>query len=96
MMISTYLSTNSVRTGVIAVEHKSLANHVNSLAKIAEIIKLPSQLKEMLYASRWHSNNSGYAFIVDGVTGEYIVYPPKPAKEGAKVSSISLTEGGGH
>jgi len=94
MMISAYLSTNSVRTGVIAVEHESLANHVDSLAKIAEVIKQPSQLKEVLYASRWHSNNSGYAFLVDGVTGEYIIYPPKPAKEGAKISSIQLSEGG--
>ena len=48
----------------------------------------------MLYASRWHNDNSGYAFLADGTTGRYIAYPPKHAKEGTKMAFIELIEGG--
>ena len=94
MLISAFLSIGSVRSGVIAVEHKSLANHVASLAKVVAITKQTTKLKETLYTSRWHSDNSGYAFLADGTTGRYIVYPPKPAKEGTKMAAIKLIEGG--
>ena len=94
MLISAALSINSVRSGVIAVEHKALSNHITSLAKIVAETPQITRLKETLYASRWHSDNSGYAFLANGTTARYIVYPPKPAKEGTKMAAIKLIEGG--
>lgn len=91
MLISAFLTTTSVNSGVIAVEHKSLKNQVSSLAKI---VAVTPQFKETLYASRWQDDNSGYAFLANGTTGRYIVYPPKPAKEGTKMRHIKLIEGG--
>ncbi|WP_019616047.1 methyl-accepting chemotaxis protein [Psychromonas ossibalaenae] len=103
LLISTVFSTNSVRTGVIAVEHQALSSHVVSLAKIVaytqeSVKQLPSKkleaLKAVIYPARWHSDDSGYAFLADGATGRYIIYPPKPAKEGNKMVNIELLEGG--
>lgn len=94
MLISTILSINSVRSGIIAVEHKSLSTYVTSLAKIVAATPQKTKLKEILYRSRWHSDNSGYAFLVDGTTGRYIAYPPKQSKEGTKLAFIELIEGG--
>ncbi|WP_028864531.1 methyl-accepting chemotaxis protein [Psychromonas aquimarina] len=103
LLISAVLSTNSVRTGVIAVEHQALSSHVTSLAKIITHVQESAQrpqsqvieaLKAVIYPARWHSDNSGYAFLADGATGRYIIYPPKPAKEGNKMVKIELLEGG--
>lgn len=94
MLISAVLSINSVRNGVVAVEHKSLIRHVSSLAKVVAKLPKKEKLKEVLYASRWHSDNSGYAFLADGTTGRYLVYPPRPAAEGNNMAVINLIEGG--
>ncbi len=100
MLVSTYLSISSVRTGVLAVEHQSLSMHLSSLAKIVANIKNEDsgakleQLKATIYPARWGANDSGYAFLIDGKSAKYIVYPPAPEKEGGNMSSIQIDEGG--
>lgn len=95
MLVSTLASTNRVRAGVVKVEHQALKTHVTTLAKLvaSQPVKYEA-LKKIVYPARWNDDNSGYAFLADGATARYILYPPKPAKEGNKMAAINLNEGG--
>ncbi|WP_028864530.1 cache domain-containing protein [Psychromonas aquimarina] len=100
MTIGSLLSTTNMRSEVLEAEHQTLAAHVSALAEVLETVKkqeLSQQLqslKDIIYPTRWNNDDSGYAFLADGVTGRYIVYPPTPAKEGKKMVNIKLLEGG--
>ncbi|WP_019616046.1 cache domain-containing protein [Psychromonas ossibalaenae] len=100
MTIGPLLSTTNMRSEVLEAEHQTLASHVSTLAKALETTQKQEQsqqlqsLKDIIYPTRWNNDDSGYAFLADGATGRYIVYPPTPAKEGKKMVNIKLIEGG--
>ncbi len=100
MTIGPLLSTTNMRSEALAAEHQTLAAHISALAKVLETVKKQEQsqqlqaLKDIIYPTRWNNDDSGYAFLADGATGRYIVYPPTPAKEGKKMVNIKLLEGG--
>jgi len=100
MLLSAYLSTRSVREGVIQVEHDSISSHVVALSKAVKNIQTSNaaeriaQAREIIYPARWNHDDSGYAFLLDGKTANYLLYPPNPNKEGEALSHIELIEGG--
>ncbi|MCE2596256.1 methyl-accepting chemotaxis protein [Motilimonas cestriensis] len=95
MLLSTLSSTSSVREGVINIERQTLKYHVTSIAKlIAHQPQDITSLRQLLYPARWYQDDSGYVFLVNGKDASYIVYPPKPEKEGKALSNIVLDEGG--
>lgn len=95
MLMSTLSSTSSVKEGVINIEHQTLQHHVTSLGKMLHQESQDiAMLQRQLYAARWRDDNSGYAFLLDGKDGSYMVYPPDPSKEGQPLKQIELDEGG--
>jgi methyl-accepting chemotaxis protein len=80
---------------IIVMEHQTLIQQVEGLGQL--LAAQPSDAenaKKLLHPTRWNSDRSGYAVLVDGPTADYIVFPPDPSREGGPMTQLIIDEGG--